>query len=63
MKKKIMAAILIFAMCFAFAGCGAGGGEGSDKSKEGEKAEVTSIIGSWECEDIEVTDNGEKIDK
>ena len=25
MKKKIMAAILIFAMCFAFAGCGAGG--------------------------------------
>lgn len=63
MKKKIMAAILIFAMCFAFAGCGAGGGEGSDKSKEGEKAEVTSIIGSWECEDIEVTDNGKKFDK
>lgn len=63
MKKKIMAAILIFAMCFAFAGCGVGSGEGSDKSKEGEKAEATSIIGSWECEDIEVTDNGEKFDK
>lgn len=63
MKKKIKAVILIFAMCFAFAGCGAGSGEGSDKSKEGEKAEATSIIGSWECEDIEVTDNGEKFDK
>ena len=24
---------------------------------------MTSIIGSWECENIEVVDNGEKLDK
>ena len=63
MKKKIMAVFLVFAMCFAFAGCGGDSGDSSDKSKEPEKAKATSIIGSWECEDIEVTDNGEKIDK
>lgn len=62
MKKNILAVVLVFAMCFAFAGCGS---NGSDKSKdtEKEKAKVTSITGSWECENIEVTDNGKKLDK
>ena len=60
MKRKILAAVLALAMCFAFAGCG---GDGGDKDKTKEKPKVTSITGSWECEDIEVTDNGEKVSK
>ena len=55
MKRKILAAVLVLAMCFAFAGCG---GDSGDNVKAKEKAKVTSITGSWECEDIEVTVNG-----
>ncbi len=51
MKRNILAAVLVLAMCFAFAGCG---GDGGDKDKTKEKPKVTSITGSWECEDIEV---------
>ena len=58
MKRKILAAVLVLAMCFAFAGCG---GDSGDKDKAKEKPKVTSITGSWECEDIEVTDNGKKV--
>lgn len=57
MKTKILTAVLVVAMCFVFAGCG------GDKGKDTEKTNVTSITGSWECEDIEVTDNGEALDK
>lgn len=60
MKRKILAAVLVLAMCFAFAGCG---GDSGDKDKAKEKPKVTSITGSWECEDIEVTDNGKKVSK
>ena len=60
MKRNILAAVLALAMCFAFAGCG---GDGGDKDKTKEKPKVTSITGSWECEDIEVIDNGEKVSK
>lgn len=60
MKKKVLTVALILAMCFAFAGCGGSGDGEGDKAKE---PEITSIIGSWECENVEVTDNGEKMDE
>ena len=66
MKSKILVVILALAMCFAFAGCSGNStdtGETDSKVKEPEKPKVTSIIGSWECENIEVVDNGEKLDK
>ena len=56
MKRKILAAALVLGMCFTFAGCG-GGGKDNGKTSDKEKAKETTIIGSWECEDIEVTDN------
>lgn len=67
MKSKILVSILTLAVCFAFAGCITNGNEKGDNKedivKNVEKTNVTSIIGSWECVDIEVTDNGEAIDK
>lgn len=62
MKRKILAAALVLGMCFTFAGCG-GGGKDNGKTSDKEKAKETTIIGSWECEDIEVTDNGKKMKK
>ena len=65
MTRKILVAILALAVtvCFAFVGCSKNSNDKGDKVKAPVKPEVTSIIGSWECADIEVTDNGEKIDK
>ena len=63
MKRKVLTVLLILTMCFIFAGCGENNKDKGDKAKEPEKSEVTSIVGSWECEDIEVTDNGEKLGK
>lgn len=63
MKRKILAVVLIFAMCFTFAGCGGKDGGEGDKTKEPEEPKVTSIIGDWECEKVEITDNGEKMDE
>lgn len=61
MKNKIFALLTAIMMCFAFAGCG---GADSDKEAAGpEKAAPTSIIGDWECVDVEMTDNGETISK
>lgn len=62
MKRKILAAALVLGMCFTFAGCG-GGGKDNGKTSDKEKAKETTIIGSWECGDIEVTDNGKKMKK
>ena len=62
MKRKILAAALVLGMCFTFAGCG-GGGKDNGKTSDKEKVKETTIIGSWECEDIEVTDNGKKMKK
>lgn len=62
MKRKILAAALVLGMCCTFAGCG-GGGKDDGKNSDKEKAKEVSIIGSWECEDIEVTDNGKKMKK
>ncbi|MDO4393073.1 MAG: DUF5050 domain-containing protein [Bacillota bacterium] len=58
MKKKIVAVALTLAMCFAFTGCG---GDNGNKSKDNGEPKVTSIVGSWECEDVQVTNNGEKV--
>lgn len=63
MKRKILAAILLLVMCFTFAGCGENTADNDNRIKKPGKIKLTSIVGSWECEDIEVTDNGEKIDK
>lgn len=66
MKKKLFAAILMLAMCFALTACGSGDGGGdSGKTKEAEKEaareQTTSIVGTWECEAIEMTDNGDTL--
>lgn len=61
MKKKFFAVILTLVLCIAFAGCG--GGDDSKKDKKADQDQPTTIVGSWECEDIEITDNGTKLSK
>lgn len=58
--KKMIAVIVTLAMLLAFAGCG---GDGDNKTEDTEKSKVTSIVGNWECDDIEMTDSGEKADE
>ena len=57
MKRNILIAILALVICIALAGCG------NDKDSGSETEKPTSIVGSWECEDIAMTFNGEKADQ
>ena len=60
MKRKIWIGLFLFTLCFAFTGCGV---NKSDKSKDTNKSEMITIVGTWTCEKIEVVDNGEKLDQ
>lgn len=61
MKKKVLALVMALIVCLALAGCG---GDKKDKqNEESGNAEVTSIAGNWECTDITIEDNGQKLGK
>ncbi len=56
--KKMIPLILTVLMCFTFAGCG-----GNSDNKETSAEKPTSIIGNWECDNVEITDSGKKVEK
>lgn len=56
--KKVIPFILTILMCFTLAGCG-----GNDNNKETSSEKPTSIVGNWECDNVEITDSGKKVEK
>lgn len=62
MKKILLSAVTSLVLCFSMAGCGGGGESDNDQNKT-EKTEVTSIVGVWECVDMTMEDNGQKMNK